>query len=109
MSNDKVIRFPGVRSTKVGAPEGGKPGRVDDETPIKGVPVLPEKVQLNADQTKAVQMIVSGMTFICIGIKPTDSGADFFTSLNGDADELRNAEQHLPDVIARLYQRKGIR
>jgi hypothetical protein len=49
------------------------------------------------------------MAFICIGIKPTDSGADFFTSCGGDHTDLRNAEEELPAVIARLYARKGIR
>lgn len=102
-----IIKFPGVRSTAVGAPDGDKPSVVEDAKPLPsdGRPAIP----LNEDQQKAAGIIASGMTFICIGIKPTTSGADFFTALHGDADDLRNAEQELPAVIARLYARKGIR
>lgn len=107
----KVIQFPGVRSTKVGAaaaqPEGAlaPPSHVPDEPVLR----LVDGTHASADQRKAVNMILSGMTFICIGIEPAKTGADFFTALHGDHDDLRNAEQHLPEVIGRLYNRKGVR
>jgi hypothetical protein len=97
VGNDKVIQFPGVRSTKVGA----QPGAVSD-VPVETLP------QLNPEQQKAIGLILSGTTFIFIGIKPADRGADFFTALHGDHTDLRNAQDHLPDVINRLYSRKGI-
>jgi hypothetical protein len=49
------------------------------------------------------------MSFIVIGIKPTGGGADFYTALFGDHDELRNAEDHLQGAIGRLYAREGVR
>lgn len=103
-----IIKFPGVRSTAVGPPEGDKPGRVDDDPkplPSDGRPAI----QLTEDQQKAVTMVASGMTFIIIGIKPTNSGADFFTALHGDEDDLRNAEDHIPGIVSKLFSRKGIR
>ena len=133
MSKAKVIQFPGVRSTKVGTPAGQPegalvpPSRFDNDPP----PLTPDQAgtlermppgapasaylhtqqgdMLNADQQKAIALILSGMTFVCIGIQPAKTGADFFTCLHGDHDELRNAEQHLPEVIGRLYSRKGVR
>lgn len=131
MSKAKVIQFPGVRSTAAGAvqPEGAlaPPSRFDNDPPAltpdqasalermpPGAPAsaylhTADGEMLNADQQKAIALVLSGMTFICIGIEPAKTGADFFTALHGDHDELRNAEQHLPEVIGRLYSRKGVR
>ena len=70
-------------------------------------PVMP--VDLTPDQQKAIGIILSGATFICIGIEqPASGGADFFTACHGDEGYLRNAEDHLPGVIHRLFVRKGI-
>ncbi len=43
-----------------------------------------------------------------VGIRPTQSGADFWTALHGEAADLRNAQANLDSVIARAYVRKGI-
>ena len=48
------------------------------------------------------------MSFVMIGIKATDRGADFFTAVHGEAADLRNAQPHLDGVIARAYSRKGL-
>jgi hypothetical protein len=63
---------------------------------------------MSPDQEKAIKLIMSGVTFVFIGIKPAPTGADFYTALHGDATDLRNAQDHLPDVIDRLYTKKGI-
>ncbi len=86
---DKIIKGNfGPKAEK--APEPAKPGT------------------LSADQEKAIGLIVSGVSFVFIGIKPAETGADFYTALHGDATDLRNAQDHLPAVIGRLYTRKGI-
>ncbi len=96
MSKNNIIKFPGNK-TKEPAPKlDPKP---EDASPLSN---------LTEDQQKAMQCIMSGMAFVFLGIKPTDSGADFFTSLHGDPTDLRNAQEHLPGVIERLYDRKGI-
>jgi len=101
-----IIQFPGVRSTLVGSPQPGPnapPSLTVDEKPNG------QQIMLNPEQQKALQIIASGKAFIVIGLDPTDSGCDFHTAMQGDADDLRNAEQHLEGVISRLYVRKGIR
>ena len=60
------------------------------------------------DQEKALQVIMSGMSFVCIGIRPTESGADFFTAVDGDAQELTDAAPHLDGVVDRALRRKGL-
>lgn len=66
-------------------------------------------------QVKAISLIMSGTAFILIAIKPTipegetvPTGADFFTSLYGDDQTLRDAGPHLPDVIGRLFHQRGL-
>ena len=86
---DKIIQFPGRSQT---APH--------DESKL-------EKPS-QTEQQKAIDCILSGMAFVFVGIKPKDTGADFFTALHGDGTDLRNAEDHLPAVIHRLFVRKGI-
>ncbi|TVR44812.1 MAG: hypothetical protein EA402_06145 [Planctomycetota bacterium] len=63
---------------------------------------------LSEDQEKAIQHIASGATFVMVAIQPTDTGADFFTALDGEAEDLRNAYPHLDGVIARLFDRRGL-
>ena len=93
---DKVIQFPGQHNE----PES------TDASPIGsgkvGIPGMSE------DQEKAFQIAVDGMSFVMIGIKPTDSGADFFTALHGDREELLNAQPHLEGVINRAFERRGL-
>ena len=96
--DDKIINFPG--STDAGGASDqpvSLPG--DGSTGISG---------LSADQEKAIQVAVSGMSFVMIGIKPTSGGADFFTAVDGDRTELRDAQSHLQGVIDRLFDRREI-
>jgi hypothetical protein len=94
--SDKIIRFPGPGRTPPSA------SATPDAPPVVG----PDG--LNEDQRKAIQLVMSGMTFVLIGLKPSDKGADFFTALHGDHGDLRNAHPHLGGVIDRLYARKGV-
>ncbi len=100
-NDDKIIRFPGSIGK---APAGGHPPLTVSKAP--SADVGPDG--LTEDQRKAVQVVLSGMSFVLIGIKPTDRGADFFTSVHGDPSELRNAQDHLEGVIARAFSRKNI-
>ena len=110
MSSDKIIQFPGARSTKVGAPAAPQPeGALVPPTRVDDEPAPPFAGVLSPDREKAIKLIMSGVSFILIGVKPAPTGADFFTALDGDATDLRNAESHLPEVIGRLYERKGLR
>ncbi len=63
---------------------------------------------LTEDQRKAISLILGGVSFVLVGMKPTDRGADFFTAVHGDATDLRNAQPHLASVIDRAFSRKGI-
>lgn len=94
--SDKIIRFPGPGRTPAEAPQ---PAPAADQRGPDG---------LTDDQRKAIQLIIGGMTFVCVGIKPTERGADFYTAVHGDATDLRNALDHLPGVIQRACSRKGI-
>lgn len=94
--SEKIIRFPGTAK----APDPGP--RAPDPGPEPG----PDG--LNDDQRKAIQVVLGGMAFVLVGIKPTERGADFFTAVHGDATDLRNAHDHLPGVIERAFARKGI-
>lgn len=99
--DDRVIRFPGSQP----APAAPKAARA--ETPATGRP--PDPADLDEDRRKAISVILSGMPFVCIGIQPSATGADFFTSLGGDTAELAKAQPHLDGVIDRLFQKRGIR
>lgn len=96
---DKIIRFPGP--AKPAKPAGSAPAPAATAAAV-GADGLTD------DQRKGIQLILSGMSFVLVAIKPTDQGADFYTALHGDHTELRNAQEHLPGVIARLYDRKGL-
>ena len=93
--SDKIIRFPGTAKAPTPAPAEAEAG-------VKGPDGLTE------DQRKAVQIALGGMAFVIVGIKPTDRGADFFTAVHGDPTDLRNAQDHLGEVIERAFSRKGI-
>jgi hypothetical protein len=93
--NEKIIQFPGVQKPEEKPPMVIKNGNG-------------EEITLNEDQHKALNIILSNTSFIMIGIVPTPTGGDFYTSISGDADVLRNAKDSLFDVIDRAYGRKGI-
>jgi len=96
--DDKIIRFPGAAGKAAGKPKDKAP----EPAPATGPDGLSE------DQRKAMQIVLSGMPFVAVGIKPTPSGADFFTAVHGDAADLRNARDHLAGVIERALSRKGL-
>lgn len=110
MSDDpKVIRFPGAaaRAPRPAPAKADKPAdRPADESATDAGTVGPDG--LTDEQRKGIQVILGGMSFVLVGIKPTDRGADFFTAVHGDAADLRNAQGHLDGVIARAFARKGI-
>jgi hypothetical protein len=100
--DEKILQFPGAGKRPDAAPAKTTPSTQSPGTTSVG----PDG--LNDDQRKAMQIVLSGMSFVLVGIKPTTSGADFFTAISGDASELRNAQDHLVGVIERAFSRKGI-
>ena len=96
--DDKILQFPG----------GAKRGETPAKPPAKGDAPAAGPDGLSEDQRKAMQIVLSGMPFVLIGIKPTPSGADFFTAVSGEPSDLRNAQDHLGGVIERAFSRKGI-
>lgn len=96
-SDDQVLAFPGAQSASQRDEHvsGPGPGEV-------GIP------DLTADQEKAIQIILSGMSFVCVGMKPAGDGADFFTAVHGKRGELHDAAPHLEGVIERAYKRHNI-
>ncbi|HYE08221.1 MAG TPA: hypothetical protein VEL07_22095 [Planctomycetota bacterium] len=106
---DKVIQFPGTAGRQPPEPEKPGRGRKTAKSEAAGTPAAPIDAQnLSDDQKKAMQIVLSGMPFVAIGIKSTTSGADFFTAVHGDEAALRNAAPHLPGVIERAFGRKGL-
>lgn len=102
--DDKILQFPGGGKAEVKLKPKSK-GKAPEE-PLPPAAVGPDG--LSEDQRKAVQVVLSGMPFVLIGIKATDRGADFFTALHGEEADLRNAQPHLSGVIDRAFTRKGI-
>lgn len=101
-----VIRFPGLADRKPVVAPADKSVAKPAEPPVAADAIGADG--LTEDQRKGIQVILSGMTFVLIGIKPSDRGADFFTSVHGDATDLRNAQPHLDGVIARALSKRGI-
>jgi hypothetical protein len=100
---DNVIKFPGAKGQRPPSPpESSQTAPVPEGRPRQ------QQVKASEDQAKAIQMILSGLPFVFIAIRPTGDGADFYTALHGDPTDLRNAHEHLPGVIDRLYERKGL-
>ena len=62
---------------------------------------------LNAAQEKAMQVILSGMSYVVVGVKPSGNGADFFTAVDGEPSDILDALPHLDGVIERAVRRKG--
>ena len=103
--DDKILRFPGANTRPV--EKSGRPNlKTPEPRPTPTVAAGPDG--LTEDQRKAMQIVLSGMSFVVIGIKPSGGGADFFTAVQGDPAELRNAQDHLGGVIERAFSRKGL-
>jgi hypothetical protein len=94
---------------------------------IHGREPKPQSVQVpmptpDADQQKAIYLILSGMPFVLVAARPTRqengkatpcapadaTGADFFTVVRGDSDTLLGVQAHLPDIVARAYTKQGL-
>ena len=103
--SDNIIQFPGPAPENNKPDEQAVPAANDSMKQAMAAMGLPN---LTADQEKAIQVVMSGMSFVCIGISPTDGGADFFTAVQGDEDHLRNAQPHLEGVIERAFDKRGI-
>ncbi len=116
---DNVIRFPGKvagvppkpapKSTK--AAKSAKAPAAKDALASEPMSAMGEGLdltKLDEDRRKALQIVLSGLPFVLVGIKSTGGGADFFTALAGEPSDLRNAQPHLSGVIERAYDRKGI-
>ena len=103
--DDKILRFPGANSRPV--EKNGRPNSKAPEPTLSST-AAPGPDGLTEDQRKAMQIVLSGMSFVVIGIKPSGGGADFFTAVQGDPAELRNAQDHLSGVIERAFSRKGL-
>lgn len=105
VDDDKILRFPGANTRP--AEKSGRPNlKTPDPSPAPTAAAGPDG--LTEDQRKAMQIVLSGMSFVVIGIKPSGGGADFFTAVQGDPAELRNAQDHLGGVIERAFSRKGL-
>ena len=98
--DDKIIRFPGA--------SGKTTAKSADKAPAKPATPATGPDGLSEDQRKAMQIVLSGMPFVAVGIKSTPSGADFFTAVHGEPSDLRNARDHLAGVIERAMSRKGL-
>ncbi len=106
--DDKIINFPGALGAKPAAPaKPGKAKRAGKNEPVDAAAAAALD-GLSEEQRKAMQIVLSGMGFVLVGLKPTTSGADFFTAVHGDATDLRNASDHFAGVIERALSRKGI-
>lgn len=110
---DKILKFPGAMSDTPAKAKGPAAKAAATAAPLALDPAQLEAAQaaltnLSADQQKAMQIVMSGLPFVLVGIQPTDRGADFFTAVHGDHTDLRNAQPHLDGVIGRAFDRKGI-
>jgi hypothetical protein len=117
VNDDKIIRFPSGDSAKAKSAKEPAKDAPREAKRSEGKPVASDGAAaldaagleaLTADQRKAIGIVLSGMPFVLVGVKPTQSGADFFTAIGGDATDLRNASAHLPGVIERARSKRGI-
>ncbi len=85
--DSKILQFPGQFSAET------------KDQPTK----TPE--EYTPEQLKAAGIAVDGMSFVMVGIKPTATGADFFTAIHGKEDDIYNALPHLEGIIERAAHR----
>ena len=103
---EKIIQFPGLdQSEGADAAPTSQPNESAAEAEEVTETVDPAGV-MNEHREKAMQIALSGMSFITIGIQPTGSGADFFTSIDGVEQDLLDALPVLVGVIARAVERR---
>ena len=115
--NEKILQFPGT-AKKTSRRTSKKPPATKI-APAEIPPPAPQRLSpagdgslglpgLTQDQEKAVKMILSGMPFVILGIRPTDTGADFYTAIDGQTQDLRNASGHIPHIIAQALDKAGL-
>jgi hypothetical protein len=95
MSEDKILYFPGAYPPVQ---------QEEDEGPED----VPSDDALIEKRNKALGIIVQGAPFLLIGLRPTDTGSDVFTVIQGDPEEWRKIRSHLDDIIDRAYAREGL-
>jgi hypothetical protein len=97
------------KSEQIKAPEP-KPARTPlTQAGIRLIAPSGADMQLTPEENKAISIILSRKPFVLLGISPTgDTGADFFVAVEGDKDVLRAAKDHLPGVINRAFDKRGI-
>lgn len=95
MSEDNVIMFPGVKKN-------------DEEVLIPPPQIENGQIILSQAQQKAMNIVVSGMPFIVIGILPTGNGADIFSSLGGNKEELIKVYNKLGEILERAYEKENL-
>lgn len=125
------LQFPGLKP--LGAPDESAPAAppremrsapLDPANPLAGIGPMPGNMdEAQAAMNAALQLLppeiskafgiiqqalTDNVSLVVIGIKPTKTGADFFTALHGDQGDLLAAKDELPGVIERLYRRKGL-
>lgn len=81
------------------------------------------KSKFTPDQEKAIGLILSGQPFVLVSCRPTKesfdgkhipcdpvdaTGCDFFTCMDGDKDTLMAAKEEVPNIIDRLYKKRGL-
>jgi hypothetical protein len=119
--NDKIINFPGAQRAAAQPASGAKAAKTAKSKAAASAPGIPDPGRfspagsgavgipgLTEDQEKAIQIILSGMSFVTVGLRPTGGGADFFNALDGQTDELRNAAPHLAGVVERALRKRGV-
>ena len=63
---------------------------------------------LSKEQMKAVDVVTGGNAFVNIGIKPTATGADTYSAMDGSPADLNNIRGRLVEVLERAYSRRGL-
>ena len=111
MTNDeKIIQFPGQAAQSAAASDTDK--LAASETSTAGPTATPDGSTvdapgvMNEQREKSMQIALSGMSFITVGIQPTETGADFFTAVDGVPTDIRDALPVLEGVIERAFQRR---
>lgn len=113
-----------INGTYKPKPPAPVPRVVTDMGATAGAPTQlagPPELEVSDEHKKALNLVMqsvfTGSAVMVVGMKPTygdpdnptlATGCDFFTTLSGDKDTLLAAKEHLPEVIANLYNRKGI-
>ena len=93
MSDDNIIEFPVFK----------KPEEI-----LRPPKVIDGQIQLSQAQQKAVNIVISGMPFIVVGILPTVGGADIFSALGGNKEELIKVYHKLGEILERAYEQENL-